>query len=413
MTRTHRFLSLALLAWLCGCGGGKERAAGDNDAATVVQTAKAVRGPIERTITADAILYPVTQSAITPKISAPVRRFLVNRGDHVTQGQLLAELEDRDLVSAVSESKAQMEQAQAQFLTTTEAQLPEDLTKARADAESARQALDAAKKLYDNRVALVKEGALAQKLADDAKVSLVQAQSQFDTAQRHLEAVRSVSGAQQTRSAQGQLDAAKAHYAGMQAQLGYAEVRSPIDGTVADRPVNAGEMAVAGSPIITVVNVSEIVARANVPASEIGHLKVGQDATITSAAGDLPAKVTVVSPAADPSSTTIEVWVKARNRGAVLKPGVTAKVSMHAETIPDAVIVPAAALLNSDEGESIVMVVAADSTAHEQKVETGVRDGDRVQITEGLKGGEAVVTNGGVGLADKAKVSTGKAETEK
>jgi len=402
-----------MLTLLSGCGGGKEKAAEDTDAATVVQTAKAERGPIERMITADAILFPVTQSAITPKISAPVRRFLVNRGDHVTKGQLLAELEDGDLVSAVGESKAQVEQAQAQFLTITEAQLPEDMTKARADEESARQSLEASRKLYDNRVALVKEGALAQKLVDDAKVSLVQAQSQFDTAQRHLEAVRSVSGAQQAKSAQSQLDAAKAHYASLQAQLSYAEVRSPIDGIVADRPANAGEMAGAGSPLITVVNTSEIVARANVPAAEIGRLKVGQDATIAGPDGDLPGKVTVVSPAADPSSTTIEVWVKARNAGAVLKPGVTAKVSIHAETIPDAVIVPAAALLNSDEGESVVMVVAADSTAHEQKVETGVRQGDRVQITEGLKGGESVVINGGVGLADKAKVSTGKPETEK
>lgn len=402
------------LIWICvvsvalsGCGG-KEKAAGESDAATVVQTAKAVRGPIERIISADAVLYPVAQSAITPKISAPVRRFLVNRGDRVSQGQLLAELEDRDLASAVSESKAQMEQAQGQFLTTTEAQLPEDLTKARADAESANQALDAAKKVYDNRVVLVREGALAQKLADDAKVSLVQAQSQFDTAERHLEAVRNVSGAQQAKSAQGLLDAAKAHYASAQAQLSYAEIRSPIAGIVADRPVSAGEMAAAGSPIITVVDISEIVARASVPAIEIGHLKVGQEATITSAAGDLPAKVTVVSPAADPSSTTIEVWVKARNPGGVLKPGVTAKVSIHAETIPDAVVVPAVALLSSDEGESEVMVVAADSTAHEQKVSTGVRDGDRIQIIEGLKGGESVVVSGGVGLADKAKVEVQK-----
>jgi multidrug efflux pump subunit AcrA (membrane-fusion protein) len=407
MTRFQWLICAALAAMLSACGG-KEKAAGDTDAPTAVQIAKALRGPIERIITADAILYPVTQSAITPKISAPVRRFLVNRGDPVTKGQLLAELEDRDLVSALSEAKAQWEQAQAQFLTTTQAQLPEEMTKAVADEQSAKQALDAAKRLYDNRVALVREGALAQKLADDAKVALVQAQSQFDTAQRHLEAVRNVSGAEQAKSAQGLLDAAKAHYASAQAQLSYAEIRSPIDGIVADRPVSAGEMAASGSPVITVVDTAEIVARANVPALEIAHLKVGQDATITTAGSEVPGKVTVISPAADPSSTTIEVWVKARNAGAVLKPGVTAKVSIHAETIPDAVVVPASTLLNSEEGETEVMVVTPDATAHEQKVETGVRDGDRIQITGGLKGGESVVTTGGVGLADKSKVEVRK-----
>jgi len=393
-----------LLAALSGCGGGKEKAADEPDAATTVQTARAAREPIQRIITADAILYPVSQSAVTPKISAPVKRFLVNRGDHVTKGQLLAELEDRDLVSAVGESKAQLEQAEAQFLTTTQAQLPDDMTKARADDESAKQALNAAKKLYDNRVALVREGALAQKLADDAKVALVQAQSQFDTAHRHLESIQSVSGTQQVKSAQGLLDAGKAHYASMQAQLSYAEIRSPIAGIVADRPASAGEMAASGSPIITIVDTSEIVARANVPALDVGRLKVGQTATLTSAGGDVPAKVIVVSPTADPASTTIEVWVKAKNPGGVLKPGVTTKVSIQAQTIPDAVVIPAAALLSSDEGGSQVMVVTPDFVAHEVKVETGVRQGDRVQVTEGLKGGETVVTNGGVGLADKSKV---------
>jgi HlyD family secretion protein len=408
MTRLDGFLICVLVTSLSGCGGGKEKAAEDQDAATSVQVAKAERGPIERIVKADAILYPASQAAITSKIGAPVKRFLVNRGDHVTKGQVLAELEDGDLVSAVSESKAQAEQAEAQFLTTTEATLPEDLTKARADDDSAKQALDAAKKLYDNRVALVREGALAQKLADDAKVSLVQAQSQFDTASRHLEAVQRVSGAQQTKSAQGALDAAKAHYKSAQAQLAYAEIRSPIDGIVADRPVAAGEMAGGGSPIITVVDISEIVARANVPASEIGHVKVGQSAMISSSNGDLPAKVTVVSPVASPASTTIEVWVRAKNPGGTFKPGITTQVSIRVETIPDAVIVPVSALLNSDEGGAEVMVVTPDSVAHETKVETGVREDDRVQITEGLKGGESVVTSGGVGLADKSKVEVGK-----
>ena len=337
-----------------------------------------------------------------------MRRFLVNRGDRVSKGQLLAELEDRDLLSAANESKAQYEQAQAQFLTTTQAQLPEDQTRARADADSAKQALDAAKKLYDNRVALVREGALAQKLADDAKVALVQAQSQFDTAQRHLESVRTVSGTQQVKGAQGLLDAAKAHYASAQAQAGYAEIRSPINGVVADRPVSTGEMPASGAAIITVVDISQIVARANVPALQIGHLKVGQNATITSGDGDLAGKVTVVSPAADPASTTIEVWVAAPNPRGAVKPGVTAKVTIHAQTIHDAVIVPAAALLSSDEGGSEVLLVAADSTVHEQKVETGVRQGDHVEITDGLKGGEDVVISGGVGLADKAKVHVEK-----
>jgi HlyD family secretion protein len=387
-----------------GCGSKPKAGEAEKETATPVEVATAERGPIERVVTAQAILYPVSQSAITPKLSAPVRRILVNRGDHVRRGQLLAELEDRDLVAAANENKALYSQAQAQFATTTEAQLPEDMTKARADAQSAKQQLDAAKKVFESRTALVKEGALAQKLADDARVALAQAQSQYDTDARHLEGLQSVGRTAQTRSAQSGVDAAKARFNSAEAQVGYSQIRSPIDGVVADRPVAAGEMASSGSPVITVIDISDIVARANVPVEQIGFLKVGQAATISAPGVELKGKVWVVSPAVDPSSTTLEVWVKARNPGERLKPGTTASVAIEAQQIKDAVIVPSPALLASDEGGSEVMVVGPDSAAHETRVTTGARDGDKVQIVSGLKGGEKVVTVGGVGLADKAKV---------
>jgi RND family efflux transporter MFP subunit len=264
--------------------------------------------------------------------------------------------------------------------------------------------LDAAKKLYGNRVALVREGALAQRLADDAKVALVQAQSQFDVAQRHLDSLQNVSRAAEIRAAQSQVDAASARLAGARSQVSYSEVRSPIDGIVADRALNAGEMASSGIALITVVNISEIVARANIPVREVGSVKVGDKAAITAPDGELTGRVTVVSPAVDPSSTTVEVWVLVRNPGDKLKPGVTAKVSIQARTISDAIVIPMLALLSSAEGENEVMLVGSDSVAHEQKVEIGVRQGDKVQITKGVRDGDLVVTSGGVGLADKTKV---------
>src|SRR3954471_4235942 len=103
--------ALATLA-LAGCGKGKPEEA-ETEAPVPVQVAEARKGPIDRVIVADAVLYPINQANVTPKISAPVRRVLVNRGDHVKAGQLLAELEARDLVAAANESKGQWEQAQA------------------------------------------------------------------------------------------------------------------------------------------------------------------------------------------------------------------------------------------------------------------------------------------------------------
>ena len=364
----------------------------------------AVRGAIDHVVTADAVLYPINQANVTAKISSPVRRMLVNRGDHVRAGQVLVELESGDLAASANESKAQYEQTQAAYQTLTGATVHEDKTKAQTDVQTAQQVLDAAKKLYDNRVALQREGALAQKLVDDAKVAMVQAQSQLETARRHLEALNQVSQRETLRGAEAQVNAAKAHYDNALVQLSYAQIHSPISGVVSDRQVYPGEMPPSGSPIVSIVDISQVVARANVPVKEAVAVKVGRPARITGPDGDLAGKVTVVSPAVDPSTTTVEVWVQAANPGERLKPGGTVRVAIIAETIQNTLVVPATALLNSDEGGQKVMIVTSGNIARERKVSVGVRQGDRVQILSGLQEGDQVVTSGGLGLDDKGKV---------
>jgi multidrug efflux pump subunit AcrA (membrane-fusion protein) len=106
--------------------------------------------------------------------------------------------------------------------------------------------------------------------------------------------------------------------------------------------------------------------------------------------------------------------VQCANPGEKLKPGGTVRVSIIAETIQNTIVVPASALLNSDDGGPKVMVITKDSVAHERRIALGVRQGDRVQILSGLQTGEQVVTSGGLGLDDKAKVTVQapKAEDE-
>ncbi|MGA8028079.1 MAG: efflux RND transporter periplasmic adaptor subunit [Bryobacteraceae bacterium] len=408
MTKIHAVLVLMCLLALAGCSAKPKEA--DTEPVTPVQVAAAKRQAIQHIVTAEAILYPVKQANIMPKISAPVQRFLVQRGDHVRQGQLLAVLEDRDLIAAADESKDLYSQAQAAYQNTAHATMPEDLTKARTDLESARQALDAANKVYESRQALLREGALAQKLVDDAKVAMVQAQSQFETAREHLNSLESVGRTEQLKSAQAQMDAAKAHSQSAEAQLSYAEVRSPINGVVSDRPLNIGELPSAGSPIVSIFDISRVVARANVPVHEAASIEVGRPATISGPAGEVTGKVTVVSPAVDPNTTTIEVWVEAPNPRERLKPGITVQISITGEEIPDAIVIPAAAILSSDDGGEKVMLAGSDSLAHERKIEAGVHQGDEVQILSGVNPGDQVITSGALGLDDKAKIEIAKPE---
>lgn len=406
----YAYWTLAVLLTFTGCSKKDAGDAPGEDAAAAapVQVAVAKRATIHSFVTAEAVLYPLKQANIVPKISAPVARFLVGRGDHVREGQLVAVLEDRDLVAAAQESKELYEQAHATYENTTAATMPDDLVKAKADVDSFRQALDAAQRLYENRQALLRQGALAQKLVDDAKVALVQAQSQFDTARQHLKSLETVGRTEQLKGAQAQEAAAKAHYENAQAQVSYAEVRSPMNGVISDRPVNVGEMANSGSALVSIVDLSRVVARASIPVQQSAALSVGDPAAISGAGVQLKGKVTVVSPAVDPNTTTIQVWVEAPNPGERLKLGSTVQISVDAGAIPNAIIVPVSALLASDEGGEKVMVAGSDGLAHERPVKTGVHSGDDVQILSGVKEGEQVITQGGLGLDDKAKIQAAK-----
>ena len=135
---------------------------------------------------------------------------------------------------------------------------------------------------------------------------------------------------------------------GAQAQLSYSEVRSPINGVVTDRPLYAGEMAAQGSPLITVMDLSRVIAKAHIPQDEAALLKKGDPATLTVPGSDesIPAKLTIVSPALDPNSTTVEVWAEAANPSQTLKPGGSVHLSINSATIKDALVIPASATLH-------------------------------------------------------------------
>ena len=402
-----RFNKKLIVLWLASLVGltACSKQAPEEQPLVSVQTAVAQQGPIQQIIRAEAILYPKNQAAITPKVVSPVRRFYVNRGSRVHSGQLLAELENRDIAATVKDNEGVLQQAQAAYETTTGASLPEDLKKAELDVTSAREALDAEQKLYDSRQYLFKEGALPRKELDQAGVSLVQAKAQFQIAEQHLSALQSIGKPQTTKAAAGQLASARGKYEGAAAQLGYTEIRSPIDGFVTERPGYTGETPPPGIPILTVMDTSSVIAKVHIPQEQAALLKVGDAATISGRdTSAKEGKLTLVSPAVDPNSTTVEVWVETENAKGALRPGSTVQVQIVAKQVPDAITIPAAALLQSHEGGTNVMVVGTDQHAHQTEVEVGIRNPDMVQITKGLAAGQTVVTTGAYGLPDNTRV---------
>ena len=400
---------LAPIALACAMLGlascSKEPA--DKEPTVSVQAVPAAKTELQQTITTQAVLFPLQQAAITPKISAPVHKFYVNRGSKVHKDQLLAQLENRDLSASSEENKGNLEQAQAAYETTTRASLPEELQKAQLDVEAAQKMLDAQQKVYTSREQLFQQGALPRKELDQSGVDLTQARNQFDIAQKHFDALQAIGKQQELKSAAGQLQSAKGKYMGAEAQLSYSEIRSPIDGYVTDRPLYPGEMAAAGTPLITLMDTSQVIAKAHIPQPDAAVLKVGDNATLTVPGESEPVdgKVTIISPALDPNSTTVEVWVQAVNRKQRLKPGTSVQLSMIAQTVKDAIAIPTESVLTAPDGATTVMVIGADNRAHQTPVKIGIREADKVQIVEGIQEGERVISTGAYALPDKTKVT--------
>jgi HlyD family secretion protein len=373
---------LASGLFFSGCGAKPEA---ETNPTVTVQVDAAEKGPIQRRVITDAVLYPRDQAAIVPKVVSPVKKWFVDRGSHVKAGQLLGELENQDLAGALMKSQGSAAQAEATYQMAVQ--------KGAQDLKYAKQSLDSAQKLFDNRTALFKEGAISAKELDDASVALTQAKNTYDLAQKQFD----------RKVAESQVSAAKGDTASAEAQLGYTKITSPIDGVVTDRPFYPGETPGAGLPVVTVMDLSRIIARAHVSQLEASSLKAGNPATLTVAGlpAEVKGKITVVSPSTDPNSTTVEIWVEAPNPKGQLRPGQSVKVAMVSETVKDAVVIPLAALLTSPEGTNSVIMLDADNVPSKKTVKVGIRDGQSVQVTEGLQGGERVVTIGSFELSNE------------
>jgi len=389
-----------------GCKGKTEEAP---EPVVSVQVEHPTVGPISEEIAADAVLTPLAQAAIAPRISAPIAKEFVQRGTHVHKGELLLTLEDRDLRGAALDSQGNLTQAQAAYTAATLATIPEDVQKAELDVAQAKANLDVANRTAQERKLLLSQGAISQRDAETAAAAAVQAQATYDTAVTHLANAEKTTRKTNTETAQGQLTSAQGKVENAEAQVSYASLRSPIDGVVTDRPLFPGETAAAGTPAITVMDTTSLLAKLHISQAAAQKLAVGGAAELT-IPGDpepQPATISLISPALDPGSTTVEIWLKLPNPRGHYKVGTPVHAVIRGTTIQGAVQLPVAAILPADDGSTNVLVADSDGKAHKHAVKVGLRTTENVQILSGVTPADMVITEGGYGLDDGTKVKVG------
>lgn len=400
-------LTALMLLVASGC---KKKAEEAPEISVTVQAAHPTVGPISEEIAADAILAPLSQAAISPRIGAPIRAEYVQRGARVHKGQLLLSLEDRDLQANALDSKGMLSAAQASYTATTQATIPEELKKAQGDADQAKVASDVAAKTAQERRKLFEQGALSGRDADTAYAAAAQADAAHEAAQKHLESVQETTSITDRQTAEGQVASARGKLQNAQAQVDYANLRSPIDGVVTDRPLFAGETASSGTPVITVMDTSSLLAKLHLAQAAAQKLTLGHKAEVHIPGMDDPlqAAVSFISPALDRGSTTVEVWLKLPNGNGHLKVGTPVHAVILGTTIDNALQVPVGAILPTQDGGTSVMLMGADGTAHKRVVKVGLRTPETVQIISGIAAADTVITNGGYGLDEGTKVEVGK-----
>lgn len=362
-------LFVLLVATACHRGASEEEA---SQAVVSVRVAKAEIGSIAQPIQLVGTINTAREATVSSKISGQIAEMPLLKNRTVRAGDLLARVEARDV-------SAQRAEASAAVNTAKDAVAP------------AEAALENARRTYERRQGLYSKGGISKKDLESSQLDVSNAEGAL-------------------KGANSKVAEAVHHLASLDAQLSYAEVRAPFDGIITDQFSYQGDFATAGNKLLSISDVSTVIVKA--PASDEVAARVRPGDLATVAPDDLPgatlqARVTLVGRSADPQSRAVEIWVTLPNPNGRLRTNAAARLNIASGATPNAVIVPTAAVTldatNANSGT--VMVVGADSVAHEVQVTVGSHDARRTRIASGLHGGETVVVEGNYGLPDKTKVT--------
>ena len=399
--------SLLLCAvFLVSCAQKKDEAV--EKPVVAVKLAKAELADLPQIVSAPATVFPREQANITARITAPIRELRARKGDTVRAGQVLALLENRDILAQQREAQAAVQDAEANLQKTVGGTLPTDVERARGQIQITQATLDQAQKTFDRRQQLFQQGAIPQRDLLQTQTELATARANYEVAQKSLDLLQNQSQGRDIAIAKSKVEQAQARLAGINATLQFTELRSSSSGTITEQFQYPGDMAKPDTPVYTVMDLSTVTARAQVPDSSVASVRTGQTCSFLGAdskdAGPT-GRITVVNRAVDAARRTIEVWCEIQRPPITLRAGVFGTVRIQTGSIARAVVVPEPAV-QRQEGTSngVVFVVDDKHTAHKREVETGATLEGKVQILKGIKAGEQVVTEGGYSLPDGAQV---------
>jgi len=355
--------------------------------------AKVEKGDLAKSVVATGKVTPIVKVEVKSKASGIVKKLLVDYGDRVKQGQLLAQLDKVEIEAQVEQSRAALEAAQAN-LHSTQA----DLERAKVDAEGPDVPL--LKRAYDRATGMAKDGVVSASALDDAEKNYEMSLNKQNVSKAQVTVLKAKIAQAQAQVAQDQ-----ANLKQLEEQLSYTDIVSPIDGIVLSRDVQMGDavssILVLGSSatlVMTLGDTSEVYVKGKVDESDIGKVYLGQPARIKVESfkdKSFTGKVTKISPMGveKDNVTTFEVRVSIQNPGGELKAEMTANAEIILEEHKNVLQIPEGAILYDKDKKASVEIPNPKGKDGKDKiaVNIGISNGAKTEVLSGLKEGDQVV----------------------
>ncbi|MCL4442303.1 MAG: efflux RND transporter periplasmic adaptor subunit [Firmicutes bacterium] len=354
---TIGILALALFLF-AGCGN--KQVNNDNADKTIpVTVSQAKKENISAKTVITGKVTPLSEVVIVPKAGGKVAQVPVDVSSRVAKGSLLVKLDTTDQEISLNGARLSHNQAVLNY--------------------------NNAKANYERSQSLFSQGAISKK---DLELSELSYKTSGDLA----------------AGAQNQI-------ATIMNQISNATITSPIDGEVAIRSIDPGEMAGPTQPVMTVVNIDRVYVEGTVAESDVSLVKEGQAVSVKVEAtgGTFEGTVKTLSPVASPQTKGYPIKVEISNKDRKLKPGMFAEIQLVTKGKKGALVVPKEALVT--RGSDKILYVVKNGVVEERTVETGIEAEDKIEIVKGLAEGEQFVTEGQQSLFDKAKVTVRTGET--
>ena len=351
------------------------------------------KGDVLQTIVASGRVETPLRVDIGSQVTGTVAAIPVAEGQSVKARQLLIALEDSEAKASVAAARAAVVQAQAHLKQIRDVALPaaeQTLRRAQANLLNSSKQFERVKELKAT-------GVVSQSQFDDAQMNLELAESEVRTAQLQVE----TNGSQGSDFlvAKTTLLQAQANLGAALAKINYTKIEAPVDGTLIARNVERGDVVQPGKALMVLSPAGQTQLVVQIDEKNLANLHVGQPALASADAypdRQFPAEVVYINPAVDASRGSVEVKLKVSDPPAYLRQDMTVSVDIEVARRANTLILAAEAVHNSGAAPWVMKI--SDGKAMHQPVTLGARGTGKVEILDGLRAGDLVIsaTNGKV-----------------